>query len=78
MLSYEKWLEAILSGRYVIGGQLGQPEYVSASELTSAPYIDRSTHSWLYPFYLDNVPANEFHSELYRFEIDSNGWWTLD
>lgn len=75
MLSYHDWLEAILDKRYV---SYNCPEYIPALELTQPALISQTTHNWLYPFYRDNVSAAEFHSELYRLSIDSNGMWSLD
>lgn len=77
-MSYESWLEAILSARYVTAGGIGEPEYVSALEVTSPLHISSVTHSWLFPFYADNVSAKEFHSELYRLSVDTESMWTLD
>jgi hypothetical protein len=75
MLSYHDWLEAILAKRYV---SYNCPEYIPALELSQPALISQTTHNWLYPFYLDNVSASEFHSELYRLSIDTNGMWSLD
>lgn len=75
MLSYHDWLEVLLEGRYVT---YNCPEYIPALELTQPALISQVTHNWLYPFYKDNVPASEFHSDLYRLNIDSFGEWTLD
>lgn len=77
-MSYESWLEAILSARYVTAGGIGEPEWIPALELTQPALISSVTHKWLFPFYSDNVSATEFHSELYRLSIDSSGMWTLD